>query len=77
MSPGYLPRWKVGFLTESLALLTLTPAILSWADMVLRPAKKPATYYFEIVLMFVGLVIVAYFAFVARAELAAQPFFIP
>ena len=65
VSAGYLARWKVGFLTESLALLTLTPAILSWADMVLKPAKKPVTYYFEIVLMFVGLVIVAYFAFVA------------
>src|SRR6059058_3794767 len=71
VSAGYLARWKVGFLTESLALLTLTPAILSWADMVLKPAKKPVTYYFEIVLMFVGLVIVAYFAFVAPGAIPA------
>src|SRR5947199_4812347 len=65
VSSGYLVEWMVGWCTESLALLTLAPAILSWADMVLKPAKKPVTYYFEIVLMFVGLVIVAYFAFVA------------
>ena len=65
LSPGYLVRWKVAFLTESLALLALTPAILSWADIVLKPARKPATYYLEIALMFAGLVVAAYFAFVA------------
>ena len=57
--------WWVGFFTESLALLTLTPAILSWVDIALSRGKKPKAHYLEATSMFVGLATLAYFTFVA------------
>src|SRR5215472_15542314 len=61
---GYRLGWKVGFLTEALALLTLTPAILSWIDIARSRLHKPWTRYAEAALMLSGLGIVAHFAFV-------------
>ena len=58
-------RWRVSFLTEALALLTITPAILSWRDVVITGFKKPRLYYFEAAGMLVGLLTLSYFAFVA------------
>src|SRR5262249_41515845 len=46
--------WWVGFFTEALALLTLTPAILSWAE-IIRTRRKPTAYYLEAASMFAGL----------------------
>jgi PAS domain S-box-containing protein len=60
--------WWVGFFTEALALLTLTPAILSWRDINLRRGKKPKAHYLEAALMFVGLTALAYFTFVASGH---------
>ena len=57
--------WWVGFFTEALALLTLTPAVLSWADIALTRRKNPAAHYLEAASMFVGLATVAYITFVA------------
>ena len=39
--------WWIGFLTEALALLTLTPAILGWVDIALTRVKKPKAHYIE------------------------------
>jgi len=61
---GYRAAWKVGFLTEALALLTLTPALLSWVDIALAWAQKSSAYYVEATVMFVGLGAFAYVAFV-------------
>ena len=61
---GYRLGWEVSFLTEALALLTLTPAILSWIDIARSRPNKPWTRYAEAALMLVGLGIVAHFAFV-------------
>ena len=60
--------WRVSFLTEALALLTITPAILSWADVAITGLKKPRQYYFEAAGMLVGLLTLSYFAFVAGGE---------
>jgi PAS domain S-box-containing protein len=60
--------WWVAFFTEALALLTLTPAILSWVDIALRRGKKPKAHYLEAASMFVGLAALAYFTFVASAR---------
>jgi PAS domain S-box-containing protein len=57
--------WWVAFFTEALALLTLTPAILSWADIVLGRRKKPRAQYIEAASMFVGLATFAFFTLVA------------
>lgn len=54
--------WWIGFFTEALALLTLTPAILSWAE--ITREKKTKAHYLEAALMFVGLATLAYFTFV-------------
>ena len=57
--------WRVSFLTEALALLTITAAILSWTEMAITGLKKPRLYYFEAAAMLVGLLTLSYFAFVA------------
>jgi PAS domain S-box-containing protein len=57
--------WWVAYLTEALALLTLTPAVLGWADIVLQQVKKPKAEYLEAFLLSIALVVLAYFAFVA------------
>ena len=57
--------WWVGFFTEALALLTLTPAILSWTEIARTRARRPKVHYLEAAALFLGLVTVAYFTFVA------------
>jgi len=57
--------WWIGFFTEALALLTATPAVLSWVDIALTRRKKPKAYYLEAASMFIGLAALAYFTFVA------------
>jgi PAS domain S-box-containing protein len=60
--------WWVGFFTEALALLTLTPAILSWRDITLARGKKPTARYLEAATMFIGLTTLSYFTFVASGS---------
>jgi PAS domain S-box-containing protein len=57
--------WRIGFLTEALALLTLTPAIVGWAQSAVVRMKKSALYYIEAALMLAGLAILAYSTFIA------------
>jgi len=64
--------WWVGFFTEALALLTLTPAILSWRDITLTRVKKPK-HYLEAASMFVGLATLAYFTFVVSPSNESRP----
>jgi integral membrane sensor domain MASE1 len=59
--------WWIGFFTEALALLTLTPAVLSWVDIAVTRGKKPKAHYLEAASMLVGLAALAYFTFVASA----------
>jgi len=61
-------RWSVGFLTEALALLTLTPAILGWVDIALTRVKKPKAHYIEAALLWVSLAIFAHLTFVASGS---------
>ena len=60
--------WWVGFFTESLALLTLTPAILSWVDIALTRPRKPGLHHLEVLSTFLGLGIVSYFTFVVSGS---------
>lgn len=67
--PGrYALAWRVGFLTEALALLTITPAILSWFDFTQSRFKKSPRSQVEAGLMLTGLAIVAYRTFVASGS---------
>jgi len=60
--------WWVGFFTEALALLTLTPAILGLADIALTRVKTPKVRYVEAASMCLGLAIAAYFTFAASGS---------
>ena len=62
---GYEVRWKISFLTEALALLTLTPAILSWVDVIRTRANRSPTYYLELFALLVSLLSVAYSTFLS------------
>jgi len=64
--------WWVGFFTEALALLTVTPAILGWVEIGLGRVRKPKAGYLEALLMCSALATVAYFAFVA-ADTESRP----
>ena len=63
----YRSTWPISFLSEALALLTLTPAVMSLIRFAITPVKKPWTQYLEATLMFIALLVLAYFAFVASA----------
>jgi PAS domain S-box-containing protein len=52
--------WWIGFFTEALALLTLTPAILGLVNIARRRVKKPKLLYLEAASMFLALAILAY-----------------
>lgn len=59
----YWVTWRISFLTEALALLTLTPAILSWLEAVAWTQNSRA-YYIEAASLIAGLVVLGYFTFV-------------
>lgn len=58
---NYGSSWWISFLTEALALLTLTPAILSWAETVSK--NKSFAYYLELAASFIVLSAVGFIAF--------------
>ncbi len=62
-SYNYISSWKMSFLTEVLALLSLTPAILSWAHVV--RANKSLSYYVELGALVAALNIVGYITFLS------------
>jgi PAS domain S-box-containing protein len=64
LSGDYWLRWKTSFFTEALALLTLTPAILSWASVGRVWARKSRAFYLEAAAMTAGLVVFSFIAFV-------------
>ncbi len=68
---SYWIRWRIGFLTEALALLTLTPAILAWARTRQAWVRKPRAFYFEAATLVAGLTLLSYVAFVAPVRSSA------
>ncbi len=60
---NYISSWKMHFFTEALALLSLTPAILSWADAV--QANKSLSYYLELGASVAALNVVGYITFLS------------
>lgn len=61
----YWVTWRISFLTEALALLTLTPAILSWVGTARMRTPKTRAYYLEAAALIAGLIVLAYITFVA------------
>jgi PAS domain S-box-containing protein len=64
----YRATWQISFLSDALALLTLTPAVMSWARLAFAREKKPFAQYLEATLMFMGLLILSYLAFASSAD---------
>jgi len=62
----YWVLWRICFLTEALALLTVTPAILGWVNQV----PKSLAYYAEVTLLHAVLVVLGYFTFVASVDVS-------
>src|ERR1700745_1291672 len=60
---SYWEGWKVCFLSEALAFVTLTPAILSWSSEGSAFVRKPRTYHLEAVALIVGLILLSYLIF--------------
>ena len=61
----YWIRWRIGFFTEALALLTITPAILSWGNARETWASKSRAFYIEGLALIAGLSLWGYVAFAA------------
>ena len=61
----YWLAWRISFLTEALALLTVTPAILGWVNTALTWRRTSIAYCLEAALLLAGLGILGYFTFVA------------
>ncbi len=70
-SGSYWIRWRIGFFTEALALLTLTPAILAWVRTRQAWVRKSRAFYFEAATLVAGLTLLGYVAFVAPARSSA------
>jgi PAS domain S-box-containing protein len=62
-SADYWIRWKIGVFTEALALLTLTPAILSLAGIRRERAAKSRVFYLEAATLITGLIVLGYITF--------------
>jgi len=65
---NYWIRWRIDFFTEALALLTVTPAILSWVSTRQAWIRKSRVFYFEEATLIAGLTFLGYFAFVAHSS---------
>ena len=70
-SGNYWIRWRIGFFTEALALLTLTPAILAWVRTKQAWVRKSRAFYFEAATLVAGLTLLGYVAFVAPVRSSA------
>jgi PAS domain S-box-containing protein len=62
---GYWQTWRTSLLTEALALLTLTPAILSWVETAITRTQKSRAYHLEAAALMSALVVLGYVTFVA------------
>jgi signal transduction histidine kinase len=67
--PGdYWASWRIAFLSEVLAFLTLTPAILSWISEGAAWLKKTSAYHIEFAVLTVTTVLLGYYAFAADTK---------
>src|SRR5579864_5819314 len=68
---NYWAGWRISYFTESLALLTLTPAILTWGRFRETWPQRSRAHYLEAIALIAGLVPLCYIAFVASGRNSA------
>jgi signal transduction histidine kinase len=67
--PGlYWASWRISFLSEVLAFLTLTPAILSWYNEGPAWVLKPRAHHVEFAVLTATTTLLGYFAFAAHGR---------
>ena len=62
--------WRIGFLSEALAFLTVTPTILGWVGQPRAWLRASRAYYLEASALFAALIALSYFMFLARGTSA-------
>ena len=67
LSGGYWLQWRVWFFADALAFLTVTPAILSWAQQGRAWARKSRNYL-ELAGLLASLVLCGYFTFMGAGR---------
>jgi len=65
--------WRMSFLSEGLAFLTITPAILGWVGHARGRVPVSRTRYLEAILLFAATIALNYFVFIARQKDLAPP----
>jgi PAS domain S-box-containing protein len=67
--PGdYWTSWRISFFSDVLAFLTLTPAILGWANDGAAWVRKPRAYHVEFSVLIASLAVLGYFTFTASGS---------
>ncbi|MFL6438447.1 MAG: MASE1 domain-containing protein [Terriglobales bacterium] len=61
----YWTSWRISFLSEVLAFVTLTPAILTWISEGPAWGRKPRAYHLEAAALIAGIVLLGYITFIA------------
>ena len=60
--------WRIAFLSEGLAFLTVTPAILGWCGQSQMRGRARRAYHLEAAVLATGLICLSYVVFVARGS---------
>jgi PAS domain S-box-containing protein len=68
LNGDYWISWRIGFFSEALAFLTLTPAILSWVNEARTSSKRTRAEYLQATMPIAALVLLGYFTFVASGK---------
>ena len=65
--------WRIGFLSEALAFLTLTPAILGWVGQARARVRAPRAYHLEAMVLIAAIISLSYLMFIAREKSPPPP----
>jgi PAS domain S-box-containing protein len=71
----YWMGWKIVFLSEVLAFITVTPALLSWVSEGRALMRKSRALHFEGVMLIAGLSLVSYIVFTVREDRSSPALF--
>ena len=63
IAPDYWTGWKIVFLSEVLAFVTVTPALLSWVSEGRALMRRSRAHHLEGLMLIAGLVLVSYIVF--------------
>jgi PAS domain S-box-containing protein len=62
---NYWTSWRISFVSEALAFLTLAPAILGWVSKGTSRTREALAYHLEAAALLVGLLVLGYLTFVS------------